>query len=171
MFSSTLVKAAALLLAATSAGARRACYDQTELLYCYNGEFDTPQEVDPADVTYIASYLRAYGRETRNGRLLNMNMEDAADCGEWSLYARGTALAVAKKVNMTYDSSVLFEDVANTIDGGTGAIRRNGIYRCGADGGSLGVVVNTTHPSYSLPSYVATGAKPAGIVVKIVANL
>ncbi|KAK1961880.1 hypothetical protein LY78DRAFT_661750 [Colletotrichum sublineola] len=100
-----------------------------------------------------------------------MNMDDAADCGEWSLYARGTALAVAKKVNMTYDSSVLFEDVANTIDGGTGAIRRNGIYRCGADGGSLGVVVNTTHPSYSLPSYVATGAKPAGIVVKIVANL
>ncbi|KAF9872608.1 hypothetical protein CkaCkLH20_09787 [Colletotrichum karsti] len=171
MFSSTLVTAAALLLAATSAGARRVCYDQTELLYCYNGEFDTPQEVDPADVTYIAAYLRAYGRETRNGRLLNMNMADAADCGEWSLYARGTALAVAKKVNMTYDSSVLFEDVANTIDGGTGAIRRNGIHRCGADGGSLGVVVNATHPSYSLPSYVDSGAKPAGIVIKIVANL
>jgi hypothetical protein len=39
-----------------------------------------------------------------------MKTDDAADCGEWSLYARGTALAVAKKVNMTYDSSVLFED-------------------------------------------------------------
>jgi hypothetical protein len=69
MFSSTLVKAAALVLAATSSvGARRVCYDQTELLYCYNGEWDTPQEVDPADVAYIAGYLRAYGRETRTGR-------------------------------------------------------------------------------------------------------
>jgi hypothetical protein len=67
--------------------------------------------------------------------------------------------------------SDVMKTVANTIDGGTGAIRRNGIHRCGADGGSLGVVVNSTHPTYSLPLYVDTGAKPAGIVIKIVANL
>lgn len=46
----------------------------------------------------------------RDAPVLTMKTDDAADCGEWSLYARGTALAVAKKVNMTYDSSVLFED-------------------------------------------------------------
>ncbi|KAK1974040.1 hypothetical protein LZ30DRAFT_609112 [Colletotrichum cereale] len=175
MFFPTISLMSALLLAEAAIGAesspRRACYDETTALHCYSGEFDVPQEVDAADVTFVAAYLRAYGRETRSGRLLTMTSQTAPDCGEWSLYARGTAMAVAKKINMTYDSAVLFEDVANTIDGGTGAIRRSGLYRCATDGGSLGVQVNTTAAAYSLPAYVAAGYKPEGIIVKIVANL
>lgn len=80
-----------------------------------------PQDVDEADVTFIAAALRAYGRESRAGRRnstpvhltqtsfqaraltkadpfpteLLMTAADAPDCGEWSLYTRGTAQAVA----------------------------------------------------------------------------
>ncbi|KFX87605.1 hypothetical protein V497_00845 [Pseudogymnoascus sp. VKM F-4516 (FW-969)] len=162
------VSMTALLLATGVAGV---CYDETAEMHCYNGEWDTPQEVDVADVSYVAAYLRAYGRETRNGRLLTMTAETAPDCGEWTLYARGTAMAVAKKINMTIDSAVLFEDVANTIDGGTGPIKSGGLYRCGADGGSLGVRVNTTAPAYTLPTYLSAGYQPDGIIIKVVANL
>lgn len=100
-----------------------------------------------------------------------MTAAGASDCGEWSLYTRGTAQAVAKKIDMTYDSSVLFEEIANTIDGGTATIKRNGLYECAADGGSFGVQVNTTAAAYTTAAYVAAGYKPAGIIIKIVANL
>lgn len=71
---------ATLLLAASSAVAVpaavgrgdapsiKACYDETSALHCYNGDNDIPQDVDVDDVAYIAAYLRAYGRETKNGR-------------------------------------------------------------------------------------------------------
>lgn len=100
-----------------------------------------------------------------------MTAETAPDCGEWTLYAHGAAMAVAKKINMTIDSAVLFEDVANTIDGGTGSIKSGGLYRCGADDGSLGVRVNTTAAAYSLPTYLSAGYQPDGIIIKVVANL
>jgi hypothetical protein len=100
-----------------------------------------------------------------------MTAADAPNCGEWSLYTRGTAQAVAKKIDMTFDSSVLFEEIANTIDGGTGAIKRNGLYECGVDGGSFGVQVNATAAAYTTPAYIKAGYKPEGIIIKIVANL
>jgi hypothetical protein len=66
---------------------------------------------------------------------------------------------------------VLFEDIANTIDGGTGVIRRPSIYRCGTDGGSFGVQVNATAAAYNTTEYLAAGYRPDGIIVKIVANI
>lgn len=59
------VSLTALLLATSVAGV---CYNETAVMHCYNGEWDIPQEVNAADVSYVAAYLRAYGRETRNGR-------------------------------------------------------------------------------------------------------
>lgn len=72
---------------------------------------------------------------------------------------------------MSYDSSVLFEEIANTIDGGVGFIKRQGLWECGQDGGSYGVQVNTTAAAYTTPAYIAAGYKPSGIIVKIVANI
>ncbi|KAK3393925.1 hypothetical protein B0H63DRAFT_459524 [Podospora didyma] len=39
---------------------------------------------------------------------------------QWSLYKQGSAqaMAMAKHLGSKADSSVLFEDIANTIDGG-----------------------------------------------------
>jgi len=96
-----------------------------------------------------------------------MKAADAVGCGEWLLYSHGTAAAYAKKIDLTYDSSILFEEIANTIDGGSIASSTN-LLGCDYAGGSLGAQVNTTAKAYSAKSYVAAGYKPAGILVKVV---
>jgi hypothetical protein len=147
------------------------CYDnETPDLLCYSAPDNTPQDVAVADVTYIASYLRAYGAQTKAGRLFTMAAADAPDCGEWVIYAHGTAQAIAKHIDNTVDSSVLFADIANTIDGGTNAnATTDALISCGTDGGSLGVVYDASNPAYSASTYPA-GYTPAGILVKIVAT-
>lgn len=151
--------------------AAQICYDnETTDLLCYTAPDNTPQDVAVADVTYIAAYLRAYGAQTKAGRLFTMAAADAPDCAEWVIYAHGTAQAIAKHIDSTVDSSVLFADIANTIDGGSGtSTTTNALVTCGTDGGSLGVVYNATNPAYSASTY-PVGYTPAGILVKIVAT-
>lgn len=97
-----------------------------------------------------------------------MKAADAAGCGEWLLYARGTAAAYAKKIDLTYDSSILFEEIANAIDGGSTPDTATNLLECDYAGGSLGVQTNATAKAYSAKSYIAAGYKPQGILVKIV---
>ncbi|CAH0056957.1 unnamed protein product [Clonostachys solani] len=147
------------------------CYEgEPTSLFCYNPPNGTPQDVEVDDVAFVAAYLRAYGAETRLGRLFSMAAADAPDCGEWSLYSRGTAMAVAKHVDNTVNTSVLFADIARTIDGGANATpeqKAGAIIGCLTSGGSLGVQVNTSAPAYTASSYPA-GYVTSGIVVKIV---
>jgi hypothetical protein len=150
---------------------KRACYDnEPKDLFCYNPPNGVPQDVEVEDVAFVAEYLRAYGAETRLGRLFNMAAADAPDCGEWSLYSHRTAMAVAKHVNNTVNSSVLFADIARTIDGGrnaTPAQKSAALIGCLTSGGSLGVQVNASAPAYSAASY-PKGYVKEGIVIKIV---
>ncbi|KAL2368261.1 hypothetical protein RJ035_002543 [Blastomyces gilchristii] len=181
LFSSAVIKYAALLMTTGAvalpatipgfeAGVRTICFDETPNMHCYSGENDIPQDVDPKDVSFIASYLRAYGRQTRIGRLFTMKAADAPDCGEWILYARGTAAAYAKKTNLTYDSSVLFSDIADTIDGGKKP-EADSILKCQADGGSFGTqIADVAAPAYMTQEYIDAGFKPDGILIKIVSN-
>jgi hypothetical protein len=145
--------------------AAQICYDnETTDLLCYTAPDNTPQDVAVTDVTYIAAYLRAYGAQTKAGRLFTMAAADAPDCAEWVIYA------IAKHIDSTVNSSVLFADIANTIDGGSGtSTTTNALVTCGTDGGSLGVVYNATNPAYSASTY-PVGYTPAGILVKIVAT-
>ncbi|RWA10635.1 hypothetical protein EKO27_g4494 [Xylaria grammica] len=153
--------------------ASRACYEsETPSLLCYTAPDNVPQDVLIEDVTFIASYLRAYGAQVRTGRLFSMAAADAPDCGEWLLYAHGTAQAFAKHIDNTVNSSVLFADIATTIDGGANANstqKAAALIGCGTDGGSLGVLVNTTHPTYAGSTYPA-GYVTTGILIKIVAS-
>ncbi|KAK3304990.1 uncharacterized protein B0T15DRAFT_398125, partial [Chaetomium strumarium] len=121
---------------------------------------------------YIASYLRSYGAQTRTGQLFNMATVHAPDCGEWSVYAHGTALALAKYIDNTVNSSVLFADIANTIDGGASATadqQATSLIGCGTRRGSFGVQVNASAPAYKASTYPA-GYTPDGILIKIVAS-
>ena len=165
----TIAKASVLNLANL-----RVCYeDEPTDLICYTEPDSVPQDVDIEDVAYIAAYLRAYGGETRLGRLFSMSAEETPDCGEWTLYQRGTALAVAKHVDNTVDSSVLFRDIATTIDGGPNATpeeQEAAIMGCMSDGGSLGVLVDESAPAYSNPSYYPEGYVTDGILIKIVSS-
>ena len=98
-----------------------------------------------------------------------MKAADAADCAESLLYSHGTAAAYVKKVDLTFDSSVLFEEIANTIDGGKTATTTRNLLSCDYAGGSLGVNVNATAKACTSKSYIANGYKPAGLLIKIVA--
>ncbi|KAI0549665.1 hypothetical protein F4679DRAFT_546087 [Xylaria curta] len=153
--------------------AAEVCYDteNTDLL-CYNPPDGDPQDVAIEDVAYIAAYLRAYGAQIRTGRLFNMAAADAPDRGEWSVYAHGTALALTKHINSTVNTSVLFADIATTIDGGanaTPAQQAASLIGCGTSGGSFGVQVNTSNPAYTASTYPG-GYTPGGMIIKIVAS-
>lgn len=181
MFPSTMTaKLVAVLLAGQAAAAStpnspraaQVCYEsETAALLCYTEPDNISQDVSVDDVTYVAAYLRAYGKETKAGRLYTMAAADTADCAEWSLYTRNSVTAIAKHINSTVDTSVLFEDIANTIDGGVGATddqKLDAIVGCLADGGAMGVVFNASHPTYNTDTYAAAGYTPDGILIKIV---
>lgn len=153
--------------------ASRICYEtETPSRLCYTAPDNVPQDVLVEDVVFIAAYLRSYGAQVRTGRLFNMAAADAPDCGEWLLYAHGTAQAFAKHLDNTINSSVLFADIATTIDGGANASPEQqaaALIGCDTDGGSLGVAVNTTNPTYSGSTY-PVGYTTSGILIKIVAS-
>ncbi|KAI0861162.1 hypothetical protein F4860DRAFT_180299 [Xylaria cubensis] len=153
--------------------AAEVCYDtETANLICYNPPDGDPQDVAIEDVAYIAAYLRAYGAQIRTGRLFNMAAADAPDCGEWSVYAHGSALALAKHINSTVNTSVLFADIATTIDGGANATPEQqaaSLIGCGTSGGSFGIQVNTSNPAYTVSTYPA-GYTPGGMIIKIVSS-
>lgn len=187
MFTNTLItlsltalaiaRVSAASISRVSAGAPHIeiCYDyETPELHCYNADGDVPQDVTVGDVTYIAKYLRAYGRQTKEGRLFTMTAQDAPDCAEWTLYARKSALALGKHINSSKNSSVLFEDIATTIDGGATATdpeKQKAIVGCLSSGGSLGVRFNSSNPAYLSATYAEAGYTPDGVMVKIVANV
>jgi hypothetical protein len=102
-----------------------------------------------------------------------MNAADTPDCGEWSLYSRGSVLVTAKHIDTSVNTSVLFEDIATTMDGGVGATpaqQAEVLLGCGTDGGAMGVQVNATHPTYSSPAYQALNAETYGIIIKVVSS-
>ncbi|KAL7943682.1 hypothetical protein V8C42DRAFT_346607 [Trichoderma barbatum] len=99
-----------------------------------------------------------------------MAAADAPDSAEWTVYSHGTVQVLAKHIDNTVDSSVLYADIATTIDGGVGATpaqQATALNGCGTDGGSLGVVYNASNPAYSASTYLV-GYIPEGILIKIV---
>lgn len=173
LLGSSVLAAPGVALVQHEALAPRACFaTETPARLCYTAPKNDPQDVLLDDVKFIASYLRSYGAQTRAGRLFNMAAADAPDCGEWVVYSHGTAQAFAKHINNTANSSVMFADIATTIDGGpnaTPAQLATSLIGCGTDGGSLGVLVNATHPTYKGSTFPA-GYTTGGIVIKIVST-
>lgn len=92
------------------------------------------------------------------------------DCEEWTLPvdSAGTVLAVAKHITPRINSSVLYTDIAATIDGGgehaSEKDRRESLLgACGRHGGMVAVKVNASDPYYSSAEYKNNMAKPQGI--------
>lgn len=170
LFTTVFALASTALAAPLDGRKAEICYStETAALTCYAGNNGTPQNVTVADIQYVASYLRAYGQQTRAGRLFTMSAADATDCAEWTLYQHGSVLATAKHIKTKLNSSVLFTDIANTIDGGasaTAAQQAKAIIGCKTNGGSYGVQYNASNPAYHATTYPA-GYTPDGILIKI----
>ena len=174
MLFQTTMKQALICAGLLASQAAADCYDsETPKLMCYTAANGTPQNVAVADITYIAGYLRNYGRKNPPG-LWTMPAEAPSDfpnCDEWSVYVRRSALVVAKHIDPTVNSSILFEDIATALDGGEKApadAAAAAIIGCKTDGGAKGYY-NATNPAYKTLAYNQTYATPAGILIKVVA--
>lgn len=103
-----------------------------------------------------------------------MLAKDTRGCGEWSVYSYGTTLVTIKHIDDKIDSSVLFEGIATTIDGGENATpeqQKKFLIGCSTDGGAYAVQANLSSLAYTDAAYVAAGYKSTGLLVKVVANI
>ncbi|KAG5931685.1 hypothetical protein E4U53_001651 [Claviceps sorghi] len=143
---------------------RSPCGETTERI-CYGVDGGHPQGLKVDDVKYVADYLRHVG-ESNDGAAQFWNMPAGPDCAEWTLPVpgAGSVLALAKHIDPAVNSSVLYEDLARAVDGGDEAL----LGGCGADGGQVGVEANLLDPLYHTKEYVASGAVPRGVLVKLV---
>lgn len=152
------------------AAPRALCSEGVERV-CYGiGNGGTPQALDPDDVAYAASYLRYVGQQN-TGADARWTIPAEAECSEWGLPVEGggTVLTLVKHVEPAVTTSVLYEDLANTIDGGEdGANATQALVQCGVNGGQLGVFIDAANPAYNTAEYMASGAEPRGMIIKLV---
>lgn len=149
---------------------RGSCNEGLQKL-CYGVNGGVSQDVDPGDVQFAADYLRHAGK-TSTGADKFWTMPKNFDCPEWTMPVEGGSLLVVAKHNTArYASSILYEDFADAIDGGENAgegEREKALGGCGRHGGQIGVVADTGNKLYKTDEYRKTGARPEGIVMKIV---
>lgn len=140
---------------------------------CFGLDGGTSQGIDPSDLQYVADALRYMAQD--NPATLWTMPGSGFDCAEWTLpiEGAGTVLALAKHITPRINSSVLYTDIATTIDGGgehaSDQDRKESLLgACGIHGGMVGVRVNASDPAYSSAEYKNSKAKPEGIIIKIV---
>ncbi|KZZ92600.1 hypothetical protein AAL_06226 [Moelleriella libera RCEF 2490] len=139
---------------------------------CYNKAGATPQNISLKELTYVAGYLRFYGSQAGNPRFYTMPLPTADNCAEWQVTTKGSTWVMAKLVGDDA-ASVLFDDIANTIDGGPKATpeqKAAALYGCATDGGQVAVKVNTSDPRYQQEQFVNGTFTNQGIVIKLVRN-
>ncbi|KAL8419453.1 hypothetical protein RB594_002608 [Gaeumannomyces avenae] len=130
--------------------------------------------LDAEELEYIGAYLRFVGQSNK-GMNAFFTMPASADggCQEWSLsLPKGlTALVLVKHVSPFVKSSVLYEDIASTIDGGREATEKQrsaALIDCAANGGQTGVAINNANRAYSSQEFKDSKARADGIVIKLV---
>jgi hypothetical protein len=99
-------------------------------------------------------------------------------CEEWSLHVIATStnatanvLVLAKHIDPKHNTTVLYEDLANAIDGGANANAtqvKNSLLGCGNHGGSVAVTADLTRPEYNGTTFASTDSITTGIIVKLV---
>jgi hypothetical protein len=88
---------------------------------------------------------------------------EGVDYQEWTLPVpdSGTVLALAKHISPRINSSVLYMDLANTIDGGVSTSeedKKNSMLGYGTNGGMIGVKTDPKNPEYATDEYKARKA-------------
>ncbi|KAG6001876.1 hypothetical protein E4U21_003753 [Claviceps maximensis] len=151
---------------------RSPCGETTDRV-CYGIDGGDSQHLSEKDIKYVAAYLRFIG-DSNEGAAQFWNMPAADDCAEWTLPVpgAGSVLALAKHIDPTVNSSILYEDLAYAIDGGKNASQaeeeKSLLGGCGTNGGQSGAQANLLDPLYHTKEYVDSGAVPRGILVKLV---
>lgn len=172
MLTSYLLASAAIITAALASPFEGdAQCGETEAKVCFGVGGGSSQDLNVDDIKYVADYLR-YISDSNQGDAKFWKMPKAVDCAEWSLPVNraGSVLALAKHITPRTASSVLYEDLATAIDGGLKSTDggKNELLGCGKNGGMMGVKANLTNALYHTKEYIASGASPDGILIKLV---
>lgn len=151
---------------------RAACGEGSQQI-CYGQDGGTAQKLNIDDVKYAAAYLRYIGNENEGEPEALFTFPKAVDCAEWTIEVpgAGTVLVLAKHISARVKSSVLYTDIANTIDGGEGASDSeiaDSLLSCKTQGGQQGVLVNEDDAAYQSDDYKDSGATTDGVIIKLV---
>jgi len=156
---------------------RQACGEGTQHL-CYGQPDGTPQNIDPEDVTYLASKIRFEARKAASANpdstlpvYFNMPANAEFQCEEWSIQREASVLILVKHTSARLNSTVLALDIANTLDGGENATdeqRAKSLLGCGTNGGQMGLVFDASNPAYTGETYKSWKTTPSGLVIKVV---
>jgi hypothetical protein len=139
---------------------------------CYSEAGARPQNITLAEITYVAGYLRFYGKQPGNPQFYTMRHPEADNCAEWQVTTKGSTWVMAKLVG-DKQASVTFDDIANTIDGGataTDAQKKAALYGCNTAGGQVGVKINSTDTRYQQQQFKNGTFTNQGIIIKLVRN-
>lgn len=154
----------------------RATCGETTARVCFGKDGGESQGVALDDVQYAADYLR-YLSGSNSGLDKMWRMPAAVgDCAEWEIPIDfpGSVLVLAKHIVPRYATSVLFEDIANAIDGGLNASEdakaKSLLGACGTGGGMVGVTPNNNNAEYKSKAFVDSKAKNTGLLIKVVKN-
>lgn len=151
------------------------CGEGVELA-CFGGASTAvvaAQDLDTADLAKAAAYLRNVA-DALDDPYWTMDAEQ--QCSEWPVElggAGGSVRLLAKHVDCGVKSSVLYRDLARTIDGGGDSATSDQkaaslMGACGRRGGMVEVATDVENSAYNTLRYYSSGAKPWGIVLKVV---
>lgn len=129
----------AALLAALPLVSAQVC-DEGNKLACYGKPSGQSQNINLEDLEYAAWEFRRLSEDGPAFWTMPANITKRG-CDEWMMFEVGTALALAKHTNNRITSSVSFDDIADTIDGGPEATpeqREKAIMGCGEMGSAFG---------------------------------
>ncbi|KAK3997775.1 hypothetical protein QBC44DRAFT_363967 [Cladorrhinum sp. PSN332] len=151
---------------------RQSCGEGTQKI-CYGLPSGTPQNIDPADLEFLAANIRYDARKNgpNNPTFFNMPPNANFQCEEWTIASEGTVIVLAKHTSARLNTTVLAEDIANTLDGGEGATPdqiQNSILGCGENGGQVGLIYDKNNQAYNDERYKGWKATPSGLVIKVV---
>ncbi|KAK4214190.1 hypothetical protein QBC37DRAFT_462305 [Rhypophila decipiens] len=153
---------------------RQSCGEGAQTV-CYGSPSGTPQNIDPEDLSYLAATLRynaqAHLSTTKEPQFFTMPPNNNFQCEEWTIAQEGTVMLLAKHTSARLNTTVLTEDIANTLDGGANPSaaqkKSSPLGACGKNGGQMGVVYNQTRAEYNTPAYKNSKATPSGLVLKV----
>ncbi len=151
--------------------ARQSCGEGMQHI-CYGAPDSQAQGIDPDDLLYLVDSIRHdASKDPSTPAFFNMPPNSKHQCEEWTIATEGTVLVLAKHTSAQLNTTVLYQDIANTLDGGPNATaeqKKASILGCGKNGGQVGLVYDKNNAAYNSEAYKAWKATPSGLVIKVV---
>ncbi|KAL1895889.1 hypothetical protein Sste5346_004986 [Sporothrix stenoceras] len=159
-------------LAAATPFSTAVCSD-TDRRICYGDPDGDSQDIAVADLLNAANALR---QRFKSGDQLLYRTAGLSACDDWTTLQTGTVLVLTKHLNPRVNSTVAYDDIAYTIDGGANgdaaavsdSVKKQTLLGCGTNGGQMAVVVNPANPLYTTDAFKASGNTTKWVIIKVV---